>query len=138
MAASIFLHLSADAVRRALPMREAIEVMRDAFAQLARGEVTLPMRARVYDCNAEAAGRFADEMRQRLGIAVERAATSSAAVAGADIICTATTSPTPVLEDRDVQPGTHINAVGAFRPETAEKTFVQMTVFSIMITTVET
>ncbi|MBN1443490.1 MAG: ornithine cyclodeaminase family protein [Planctomycetes bacterium] len=41
------LYLSADAVRRALPMREAIEAMRDAFAQLARGEVALPLRLRL-------------------------------------------------------------------------------------------
>jgi len=230
-----FLHLSADAVRRALPMREAIEAMRDAFAQLARGEVTLPprlrmdvpsengtalvmpchsasqklfslkfitlyadnaqrglpliqstvllndgstgaplavmdgasltairtgaatglatdllarpeaalvaiigtgvqactqleavacvrriQRARVYDRNAESAGRFAVEMQQQLGLAVERVASPSAAVHGADIICAATTSMTPVFEDRDVRPGTHINAVGAFRPDVAE------------------
>ena len=38
------LHLSAEAVRRALPMRDAIDAMRDAFAQLSRGEVTLPPR----------------------------------------------------------------------------------------------
>ena len=36
------LYLSADTVYRALPMREAIDAMRDAFAILARGEVTLP------------------------------------------------------------------------------------------------
>ena len=41
------LHLSAEAVRRALPMSEAIAAMREAFAQLARGEVTLPPRLRM-------------------------------------------------------------------------------------------
>jgi len=41
------LYFSADAVRRALPMREAIQAMHDAFAQLARGEVTLPTRVRM-------------------------------------------------------------------------------------------
>ena len=46
------LPLSADDVRRALPMREAIEAMREAFAQLARGEVTLPTRLRL-DAPAE-------------------------------------------------------------------------------------
>ncbi|MCX5772615.1 MAG: hypothetical protein NTZ09_20415 [Candidatus Hydrogenedentes bacterium] len=46
------LHLSADTVRRALPMREALEAMRGAFAQLARGEVTLPTRLRL-DAPAE-------------------------------------------------------------------------------------
>ncbi len=46
------LYLSADAVYRALPMREAIDAMRDAFALLARGEVTLPPRLRL-DAPAE-------------------------------------------------------------------------------------
>jgi len=229
------LYLSADAVYRALPMREAIDAMRDAFALLARGEVTLPMRlrldapsehgaalvmpchctsynlfstkvvtvfdknaerglpavqsililtdgctgrslavmdgasltairtgaasglatdllarldaasvavigagvqartqleaiccvravqrARVYDCRAEAALRFADEMQQRFGISVEPAASPSEAMADAAVLCTATTSATPVFDDRDVRPGTHINAVGGFRPFTAE------------------
>jgi ornithine cyclodeaminase len=77
-------------------------------------------RARVYDRHAESAGRFADEMQQRLGLAVERAASPSAALDGADVICTATTSPTPVFDDRDVRPGTHINAVGSFRPDVSE------------------
>ena len=46
--------------------------------------------------------------------------TDAAAVRAADIICTATTSRTPVFNDADVQPGTHINAVGAFTPEMQE------------------
>jgi ornithine cyclodeaminase/alanine dehydrogenase-like protein (mu-crystallin family) len=44
----------------------------------------------------------------------------SAAVREADIICTATTARTPVFDDADVKPGTHINAVGAFTPEMQE------------------
>lgn len=43
-----------------------------------------------------------------------------AAVEGADIICAATTSGTPVFEDAWVQPGTHINGVGSFTPQTRE------------------
>ena len=229
------LFLSADAVRRALPMREAIEAMRDAFAQLQRCEVTQPARLRldardehgtalvmqchsasqklfslkfitlfdhnpqrglpliqstvlladgstgatlaimdgasltalrtggatglatellarpdaataaifgcgvqartqleaiacvcrlrrvwVYDPNVESARRFSDEMQRQLGIAIDQAASASAAVADADIICTVTTSATPVFDDRDIRPGTHINAIGVFRPEMAE------------------
>lgn len=37
-----------------------------------------------------------------------------AAMATADIICTATSATTPVFDDTDVRPGTHINAVGAY------------------------
>ena len=42
------------------------------------------------------------------------------AVAEADIICTATTSTTPVFDGRLIKPGTHINGVGSFTPEMQE------------------
>jgi alanine dehydrogenase len=42
------------------------------------------------------------------------------AIRTSDIVCTATTSRTPVFEDRWIQDGTHINAVGAFTPEMQE------------------
>ena len=46
--------------------------------------------------------------------------TSSDVVAQADVICTATTSRRPVFDAGLVQPGTHINAIGAFTPEMQE------------------
>lgn len=42
------------------------------------------------------------------------------ALKGAHIIVTATTSTMPVLADADVEPGTHINAMGSYKPERAE------------------
>ena len=42
------------------------------------------------------------------------------AVANADVICTATTSTTPVFSDKDLKPGVHINAVGAYTPHMQE------------------
>lgn len=42
------------------------------------------------------------------------------AVAEADLVCTCTTSPEPVLEGRLLAPGTHVNAVGAYTPQTRE------------------
>jgi len=44
----------------------------------------------------------------------------AAAVRGAHVIVTATNSPTPVFDGRDVDPRTHINAVGAYTPHTRE------------------
>jgi ornithine cyclodeaminase/alanine dehydrogenase-like protein (mu-crystallin family) len=232
---NLLLHLSAEDVRRALPMRDAIEAMREAFAQLSRGEVTLPTRvrldaslehgaalimpchsaalkmfslkmatvfhdnpqrglptiqstvlladgstgtqlavmdgasltairtgaasglatdllartdasivavigtgvqartqleavccvrpirlARVFGRNTEAAERFAQEMSQQLGITVQRAASTAEALKDADVICTATSSTTPVLADGDVPRGAHINAVGSYRPDMVE------------------
>ena len=42
------------------------------------------------------------------------------ALRGAHVVCTATTSKTPVFEDRWLEAGTHINGVGAFTPEMQE------------------
>ena len=43
-----------------------------------------------------------------------------AALAQSDVVCTATTAHEPVFADRDIRPGTHINAIGAFTPEMHE------------------
>ena len=77
-------------------------------------------RARVYCRDIESAARFADEMSQQLHIAVEPAESAAAAIRNADIICTATPSTSAVFDDADVSPGTHINAVGAYRPDMVE------------------
>ena len=77
-------------------------------------------RARVYDADSSAADRFAIEMSRQLGLPVERAADSAQVLADADVICTATTSPVPVFDDRDVKPGVHINAVGSYKPTVTE------------------
>lgn len=47
-------------------------------------------------------------------------ATAPAQLREADIVCTATSSRTPVFDHTDVAPGTHINGVGSFRPDMAE------------------
>ncbi len=69
--------------------------------------------ARVYGRNADRRKRFAGEMSQRIGVPVEPANSSSEAVRGAHIICTATTASQPVLSGADLAPGVHINAIGA-------------------------
>ncbi|MGH2617859.1 MAG: ornithine cyclodeaminase family protein, partial [Thermomicrobiales bacterium] len=51
---------------------------------------------------------------------LETTTDATAAVREADVICTATTSHTPVFRDEDVRPGTHISAVGAYTPEMQE------------------
>lgn len=43
-----------------------------------------------------------------------------AAVSEADIVCTCTTSPTPVFDGALLRPGTHVNAIGAYKPTTRE------------------
>jgi ornithine cyclodeaminase/alanine dehydrogenase-like protein (mu-crystallin family) len=51
---------------------------------------------------------------------VRAAPSAEAAVRGADVVVTATTSPTPVLAGAWLSPGAHINAVGAPRPDWRE------------------
>jgi alanine dehydrogenase len=51
---------------------------------------------------------------------VRAANSAEEAVRGADVVVTATTSPTPVLSGGWLSPGAHINAVGAPRPDWRE------------------
>ncbi len=76
----------------------------------------------VYDSDAGRAKVFAEEMAgwDRIPKDIQVATSPKEAVEHADIICTATTSSAPVFDDRDVKPGTHISAVGAYTPEMCE------------------
>lgn len=76
----------------------------------------------VYDSDADRAKAFAAEMagQDRIPRDVRAAKSPKEAVEHADIICTATTSSAPVFDDRDVKPGAHISAVGAYTPEMCE------------------
>lgn len=77
-------------------------------------------RVRVYSVPAESAAAFAERESRRSGLAVEAVATAEEAVAGADLICTTTTSSEPVVLGAWVAPGAHVNAVGAYNPSTRE------------------
>jgi len=62
---------------------------------------------------------FARQAGER-GLPVRVCASAEEAVRGADLIVTATSSSVPVLEGRWLDPGAHINAVGAPRPDWRE------------------
>lgn len=51
---------------------------------------------------------------------LERADLDHGVVKEADIVCTCTTSPTPVFDGSLLAPGAHVNAVGAYKPTTRE------------------
>ncbi len=66
------------------------------------------------------------------GLAVTVAEDVRSAVDGADIVCTVTSSPTPVLEGDWIAPGTHLNVVGASvasKREIDEETVVRSRLF---------
>mgnify|MGYP001123999659 CR=1 FL=1 len=77
-------------------------------------------QAWIYDIDREQAETVAEEMSEVLDLSVEVADTPACAASRADVICTATTSSSPVLSDADVRPGTHINAIGAYTPDMQE------------------
>ncbi|WP_448594207.1 ornithine cyclodeaminase family protein [Thermoflexus hugenholtzii] len=79
-------------------------------------------RVRVYSRTPARAQALIEEMRGQEGIPedIALAPTPEAAVAEADIVCTATNSSVPVFDGRALRPGTHINAIGSFTLEMRE------------------
>lgn len=77
-------------------------------------------RLSVWGRNAASAQSFANDMAQEHGLPVDLAQSSTEAAASADIICTTTASPTPVLFGADLIGGQHVNLVGSAIPTTAE------------------
>lgn len=76
--------------------------------------------ANVFDISDERARTFAARMTEALDIEITPCKTSQETLADADIVCTATTATTPVFPDEALAPGTHINAIGAYKPHVRE------------------
>ncbi len=77
---------------------------------------------RVYSPTNEHAVLFARELRGvgRIPQLMRIMTDADTAVRGADIICAATTSTTPVCNGKLLEPGVHINGVGSFQPSMQE------------------
>jgi alanine dehydrogenase len=76
---------------------------------------------RVYDPEMSRAQAMADEAhRAHASLDVQASTSVREAVEGAAIICTCTTSVTPILEWSWLAPGSHINAIGAHSPHARE------------------
>lgn len=67
----------------------------------------------VWGRSPERAQAFARRMQMEFRLLVTPAATVQEAVADADIICTVTSAPEPILKGEWVRPGTHVNVVGS-------------------------
>lgn len=68
---------------------------------------------RILARSPESAEAFAAEVE---GVSVRAYSEAAEAIAGAHIVCAATTSRIPVLAGDAVEPGTHVNGVGSFTP----------------------
>ena len=79
-------------------------------------------KVRVFSPNPEHAEKCAEEMSGKGPIPddVQAVSSSQKAIKNADIVCTATTSKTPVIAFENLKQGVHINAVGAFKSEMQE------------------
>jgi ornithine cyclodeaminase len=70
-------------------------------------------RVRMLGRDAARTRAVCDRLQAELGLPVEPGVSPAEAVASADVVVTATTSPEPVLRREWLRPGTHVNAIGA-------------------------
>lgn len=75
----------------------------------------------IWNRSAEGAARFAADCP---GVTI--ASDLEVAVRGADIVCCATMSATPILKGDWLSPGTHVDLIGAYRPDMREADDVVM------------
>ena len=79
---------------------------------------------------------FAEEMARELGAPVE-AVYSRACASESDVLCTCTTSKTPLFDGHLLRPGTHVNCIGAFQPNTREVDSVTVLRSRVVVDTYE-
>jgi len=75
---------------------------------------------RVWSIDHEGDLAFAARARERHGIEVQAVGSAQEAVEEADLICTTTSAPEPILFGKWLKPGVHLNAVGSTVPHTRE------------------
>lgn len=106
----------------ALARENATELAVIGSGSQARGQLkaTATVRefevARVYSPTPASREEFAEEMTKVLDVPVEAVDSSTAALADADVVITATNASEPVIDDADIEPGTHITAMGQYTP----------------------
>ena len=77
-------------------------------------------RVRAFGRDPQRRETFCREMSERIGVAVKPASSGEEAVKGAEIVITATSANKVVLEGPWLEPGMHINAMGANWPQKRE------------------
>jgi ornithine cyclodeaminase/alanine dehydrogenase len=75
---------------------------------------------KVYDIDTLRCQQFSEALSTVLSIDVVACRRAQEAIEGSDIICTATTSTSPVFRGEWLSPGTHINGIGSYTPFTRE------------------
>jgi ornithine cyclodeaminase/alanine dehydrogenase-like protein (mu-crystallin family) len=90
-------------------------------------------RARIASARLDHGRRFATEMQARFMFPIEAVETPEAAVRGADLIITATTSREPVIRREWISSGAHINAIGTYSPAARELDTATMAAASLFV-----
>lgn len=75
---------------------------------------------RVWSPNAERRRAFVNDVRAHASVRIVELPSAREAVAGARVVVTATASREPVIEEPWIEPGAHICAIGACRPDQRE------------------
>jgi ornithine cyclodeaminase len=79
-------------------------------------EVRPLQKVLIWGRSLSSAREFASRMAAETNLAIHAIENPEVAARNADIICTVTSSPMPVLFGKWIRPGTHVNAVGSSRP----------------------
>src|SRR3989442_1552375 len=90
-------------------------------------------RARVASRTLAHAQTFAADLQEQYPFPIEAVQDAQAAVTGADLIVTATTSREPVLNRGWISPGAHINAVGTYSRKAREVDTATMVAASLFV-----
>jgi ornithine cyclodeaminase/alanine dehydrogenase-like protein (mu-crystallin family) len=77
-------------------------------------------RVLVHGRDAKRRADFCELMREKVDVPIEPVENARDAVTEADVICTMTSSTTPVLEGAWLKPGAHVNAAGSNRANAQE------------------
>ena len=107
--------VAARALGSAIPAKIAIigTGWQAATQALALSRVVEIDELRVYSRNADRRAAFAEEQAEQLGVQVVASESAEAAVRGADIVVTVTTSHSPVIDADWVEPRAFVAAVGS-------------------------
>src|SRR6266536_3333490 len=112
------LFLNEEQVRQHLHMAELIPAMEKALIEFSGGKVTQPVRSVI---NVDPPGGFLGLMPALTPDGLGwKAMSAEEAVRGADVVVTTTNSKMPVLKGSWLKPGSHVNAIGACRPDWRE------------------
>jgi len=94
-------------------------------------------RLRLWSRRRESAEVFAQEVRATTDLEVSVLDDPDETAAQADVVCTTTASPTPVLDVSGLRPGAHVNAVGASFASLCELTPAAVAACAVYVDSVE-